>query len=469
MGSRPWVSATHALGRPEAETVGIACHIPVGPYQQDVNRYPLLAILAVLAPGCMTSHQGDATPVASMAAAETFKGYTPGPNETVRLYCRPPGADSEHLVATTSTPATGRTWAGGQAFPWAFTEVIPGQCWTPVAPGASGANVWAVVGQLDAYRIDDVDCAFGLLSWFDVPECSSKVPWTRLVAPNGTNPGANPLAGAAPLEVVASGLSFAEGPMWEPENDRLLFTDIEADTVYAVTPGGNPIALPVGAGAHTNGQAKWIGGPVIRCEHANQRVIRQNASGGISVIADTYAGQPFNAPNDAVVSLDGTVYFTDPTYGENPVWGGATPTLGFRGVYRVEPGEPPVLEASWPSRQPNGIAFSPDYTTLYVADTQGGEVLAFAVAADGSLGPEQHLAWVDQPDGMAVDVDGNLFVTGSAGVTALAPNGAAWGTIGLAEATNCTFGGEDRTTLFITTRSTVYSVELDIAGTPPMF
>lgn len=256
--------------------------------------------------------------------------------------------------------------------------------------------------------------------------------------------------------------------MWEPENDRLLFTDIETDTVYAVTPGGNPVALSVGTGAHTNGQAKWLGGAVVRCEHAGQRVVRQFASGGISILADTYAGQPFNSPNDAAVSLNGTVYFTDPTFGQNPAWGGATPTLGFRGVYRVQPGDAPVLEASWTGRQPNGIAFSPDFETLYVADTQAGEVLSFGVAADGSLGPEQHLAWVGQADGMAVDIDGNLFVTGASGLTVLAPNGSTWGSIALPGATNCSFGGDDRKTLFITTRSTVYSLDLDIPGTPPM-
>jgi len=85
------------------------------------------------------------------------------------------------------------------------------------------------------------------------------------------------------------------------------------------------------------------------------------------------------------------------------------------------------------------------------------------------LGPEQHFAWVGQADGMAVDVDGNLFVTGSAGVTVLAPNGSAWGTIPLSQATNCAFGGSDRTTLFITTRSTVYSLDLSTPGMPPMF
>jgi|GEM_PF-3091580 len=417
----------------------------------------------------MTSHQDDATQLASMASPELISGYGPSPNTSVTLHCRPPGQDSNQVVAVTQTAAINQLNAPVDIYKWSFFESIPPACWTPVGPGSSGANVWAVFDGLQTQRIDDIACASGMQSWADVGNCSSDAKWVRLVAPNGVGSGANPIAGAPPLEVVAGGLSFAEGPMWEPENDRLLFTDIETDTIYAVVPGGNATPLPIGAGTHTNGQAKWLEGPVVRCEHANQRVVLQKASGGVTVLADTYNGQPFNSPNDAAVSLNGTVYFTDPTYGSNPAWGGATPTLGFRGVYRVANGEAPVLEASWANRQPNGIAFSPNYATLYVADTQAGEILSFVVAQDGSLGPEQHFAWVGQADGMAVDVDGNLFVTGSAGVTVLAPNGSAWGTIPLSQATNCAFGGSDRTTLFITTRSTVYSLDLSTPGMPPMF
>ena len=417
----------------------------------------------------MASHTEELTPLPSMGTPDSFGGYGMVADDEVRLYCRQPGEDAAELVATTSTSTTGTTWAAGQAYGWSLTASIPSQCWTPVAPGMSGANVWAEIGSLTAQRIDDLDCAAEMQSWGDVFDCSSAAKWTRMVAPNAQATGANPLAGSPALTVEASGLSFAEGPIWEPENERLLFTDIEADTVYSLVPGGNPVVLPVGAGAHTNGQAKWLQGPVVRCEHANQRVIRQSSTGTTTVLADTYGGQPFNSPNDAAVALDGTVYFTDPTYGSNPAWGGATPVLGFQGVYRVAPDEDPVLEASWPNRQPNGIAFSPDYSTLYVTDTQAGEVLSFAVGTDGSLGPEQHFAWVGQADGMAVDVNGNLFVTGSAGVTVIASNGATWGTIPLSQATNCTFGGDDRTTLFITTRTTVYSLDLSIPGTPPMY
>ena len=421
-------------------------------------------LLCVLTAGCMTSHPNDITPLSSMTQTQTFSGYIFAPSHPVEVRCRPPGDDTETVVTTTLSSTAAIDWDGVDLYYWSATTSVPSQCWTPVAPGQSGANAWGWVDDREVYRVNDFQCLSSIPNLGYVPECSSAAAWTRLVAPDGSSPGADPLSGNPMPTVIASGLSFAEGPMWEPENDRLLFTDIETDTIWQVTPGGTPSAISSGSGTHTNGQAKWLKGPVVRCEHATQRVTMDG-----TVVASTYGGQPFNSPNDAAVSLDGTIYFTDPTYGSNPAWGGANPVLGFQGVYRVDPEEAPVLEASWTNRQPNGIAFAPDFATLYVADTQAGEVLSFSVGADGSLGPEQHFAWVTQADGMAVDVDGNLYVTGSAGLTVLAPSGSAWGVVPFTNATNCAFGGPDRDTLFVTTRSTVYALDLPIPGTPSAF
>ncbi len=415
----------------------------------------------------MTSHPDAITPVSSMVSAETFKGYALNAGVTVELRCRPPGDVGDTLVTSTTSSNTGLPWNALTAYAWSVPAVVPTACWTRVGPGTSGANVWARVGDYEAYRIEDLACAIGA-SLDSVASCSGVAEWTRLVAPDGASTGSDPLVGNPVPVVVASGLTFAEGPVWEPEYDRLTYTDIQTDTTWQVTPGNAPTVVAAGTGSHANGQAKYLGGPIVRCEHATQRVT-MTSGGSTEVVASTYGGNPFNSPNDAAVHPDGTIYFTDPTYGSDPNWGGATPVLGFRGVYRVVPGQAPILEASWGNRQPNGIAFAPDFQTLYVTDTQDGEVLAFAVQTDGSLGPEQHLAWVAGADGMAIDVDGNLLVTGSAGVTALAPNGASWGVLPFTDATNCVFGGEDRTTLFVTTRSTVYAVPLTIPGMPSAY
>lgn len=184
-------------------------------------------------------------------------------------------------------------------------------------------------------------------------------------------------------------------------------------------------------------------------------------------MADSYGGQALNSPNDAVVASDGTIYFTDPTYGSFPQWGGATPVLGFRGLYRIDSQHQLHLEHSWVDRQPNGVVLAPTGDTLYVSDTEQGEILSMPVLADGSLGSPAHMAWVGGADGMAIDVDGNLYVPGPNAVQVLAPDGSSWGVIpGIVDGTNATFGGLDRTTLFITTRTTVHSIELTIPGMP---
>ena len=185
------------------------------------------------------------------------------------------------------------------------------------------------------------------------------------------------------------------------------------------------------------------------------------------VVAESYAGQPLNSPNDATVAPDGTIYCTDPTYGFAPQWGGANPTMGFRGLYRVPTDGEVILEHSWTNRQPNGVVLAPGGDALYVSDTEQGEILAIPVLADGALGAADHFAWVPGADGMAIDIDGNLFVPSLNAVEVLAPDGSSWGSIpGISQGTNAAFGGPERTTLFITTRSTVYSAALTIPGVP---
>ena len=404
--------------------------------------------------------------ISSRDETRLYAGYATGPGYTIELYCRAPGEASNVLFGTATASSNPLTWAGTTIYYWSTQASVPEQCWTESGPGTSAANVhaWEVESQYTAFRITDVGCAYALASPWGIPNCSGFPSWARLEAPSDVTPGADPLAGMGSPTVVASGLSFAEGPIWQTGSNRLLFTDIETDTIWSVPDGGTPSVLESGSGTHTNGQAFNPGGRIVRMEHATQRVTLAGSSP--RVLADTYNGQALNSPNDAAVSPYGTIYFTDPTYGANPAWGGATPVLGFRGLYRIDWDGELTLEHSWTDRQPNGVVLSPQGDTLYVADTQQGEVLQMPVNADGSLGATSFFATVPGADGMTIDIDGNVYVTGSPGVSVFAPDGSTWGTIPFTQATNCTFGGEDRSTLYVTTRPTVYAVDLAIKGAP---
>jgi len=415
----------------------------------------------------MTSPGAVQTPLVSQNTPVDASGYALSPGAAVDLRCRAPGSSQWTTFATAYAAWNPIPWADTQVYHWAASEVVPASCWTRSAPGQSAANFGAYYPSEggEVHRIPQFGCVVGLGAAWEALQCTDFPSWTRLTAPNGLPSDDDPLLGIGSLTVIASGLSFAEGPAWDSAAGHLRFSDIETDTLWSVVPGASPVVLDSGSGTHLNGQTWYPGGMSIRCEHATQRVVRGSSPG--KVIAGTYGGQPLNSPNDAVVALDGTIYFTDPTYGSQPQWGGATPVLGFRGLYRITDDDVLHLEHSWTDRQPNGIVLSPDGGTLYVSDTQQGEILSVPVLANGSLGMPAHFAWVGGADGMTVDVDGNLYVPGADAVHVFAPNGSAWGTIGgISQGTNATFGGPDRTTLFITTRSTVHAIDMVIPGAP---
>jgi gluconolactonase len=273
-------------------------------------------------------------------------------------------------------------------------------------------------------------------------------------------PAADPFADLK-VEQVAGELRFTEGPVWIKDG-YWLFSDIPADRIYKLVPGGKPEVWREPSG-QSNGLTLDREGRLIACEHQTRRVTRTAADGTVAVLASHFEGQALNSPNDVTVRSDGIIYFTDPTYGlsKRPQ---ETP---FKGVYMLKPDNQPILLFR-DFDMPNGIVFSPDEKHLYIADTPRGHVRRFDVSPDGSLVGGQVFARVPNPDGMRMDTQGNLYVTGKNGIEVFAPDGNRLGIIVCPEVpANCAFGGVDGRTMLITARKGVYVVRLPIPGIVP--
>jgi len=248
-----------------------------------------------------------------------------------------------------------------------------------------------------------------------------------------------------------------------PSLNALLFSDIPANRIFQFTPPGTITTFRTPSG-NSNGLALAPNGDLIICQHQGQ-VQRLRPDGGTTTVASTFDGGTLNSPNDAVVRSDGTIYFTDPTYG-------GTGTVGFRGVYRVDPSGVLSLVHTTTTGQPNGVALSPDERTLYVSDSQLSEVRRFDVAPDGttSNGARFTLTSAGGPggaggDGITVDVNGNLYVSTSVGVKVYRPDAGYLGRVTLAEEpANCAFGDADGRSLYITARTGLYRVRLNVPG-----
>jgi gluconolactonase len=280
----------------------------------------------------------------------------------------------------------------------------------------------------------------------------------------GSSTGIDPLMGRGAVEMVRGKFMFAEGPVWIASRGVLLFSDIPADTIYELQPPDTVTVFRKQTG-RSNGLGLDPQGRLIASEGDNRRVSRTLADGTVVRVADRWQGKRLNSPNDNITRSDGTIYFTDPPYG---VPAGQPRELGFQGVFRVDPAGTLHLESSDMNR-PNGVALSPDEKTLYVDDTADGLVRKFPVRSDGSLGPPTMFvpSTGGGGDGMAVDDAGNVYVATDTGVKVYKPSGMIWGTIAVPEVpSNCTFGGPDRKTLYITTKTSLYRVTLGIPGRP---
>ena len=265
---------------------------------------------------------------------------------------------------------------------------------------------------------------------------------------------------------LAGDFQFTEGPVWLPDG-YLLFSDIPADAILKYTPDGT-VETYLSPSRNSNGLTLDRSGRLVACEHSGRQVSVQDSSGQMATVASRWSGKRLNSPNDVVVHSSGRIFFTDPPYGIEP----EQAEIGFNGVYRIDTdGSVTLLESDF--GRPNGLAFSIDESILYVDDTERRNVRAFDVQGDFSLSNDRVFMDMDtaengSPDGMKVDTEGNLYVTGAGGAWVITPDGTHLGTIEFPELpANLAFGGDGYKTLFVTARTSLYSVQINVPGIRP--
>lgn len=271
------------------------------------------------------------------------------------------------------------------------------------------------------------------------------------------------------LDRLATGFGFTEGPLWC--GDHLLFSDIPRNRIvkFQMKPEGPEITTFRTPTGNSNGLTKDASGRLISCEHSTRRVTRTEIDGTITVLAERYQGKRLNSPNDVVVRTDGSVYFTDPSFGlrNHP----DDQELEVNGVYRVTPDGTLHLLAD-DFELPNGLAFSPDESILYVNDTARQQIRAFDMLPDGSMTNGRIITEMKEkepgaPDGMKVDLRGNIYCTGPGGFWIMAPDGTPLGRVIMDELpSNLAWGDPDLRTMYITARESVYCIRLMMQGIP---
>ncbi len=291
----------------------------------------------------------------------------------------------------------------------------------------------------------------------------------------------------AKLFKLAQDFKFTEGPIWLSGPKQLLFSDPNANRIYAYDPKTELLSVfrehsgYEGADSAAYGQPGSNGltldrdGRLTLNQHGNRRVVRLEADGSVTVLADRYHGRRLNSPNDLIYKSDGAVYFTDPPFGLPAFFDDPRKELPFSGVYRAAHGRVTLLTQEL--RGPNGIAFSPDEKYLYVDDWDAHHkvVLRFPVHRDGTVGKSEVFADMTQElpgdealDGMKVDREGNLYVTAPDGVRIYSPQARLLGTITAPRSVhNIAWGGEDGRTLYLCASDRLYRINLLVEGIHP--
>ena len=283
------------------------------------------------------------------------------------------------------------------------------------------------------------------------------------------------VATSEPIKEIANGFGGAlgptEGPVWFKEGGYLLFSDIHNSRIMKYAPGQG-VSVFRDPSNRANGLTRDLQGRLIVAEHDSRRVTRTEPDGSQTVVLNNWQGRRLNRPNDVVVKSDGSIYITDPwTWANAPeMW-----DLNMIGVYRVSPDLGTVSLLADDYLFPNGIAFSPDEKLIYINDTRRAHIRSYELQPNGTLAKHTSKVVADlsgaepgAPDGMKVDTAGNIYCGGAGGLYILDATGKKLGRIahGQPLTTNIAFGGDDWKTLFFTTRNTLGSVQLKIAGMP---
>jgi gluconolactonase len=286
----------------------------------------------------------------------------------------------------------------------------------------------------------------------------------------------------ANIQKLAGDFAFTEGPVWDRRNNQLYFSDLRSNAIHIWSDeaGLSTFLQPVFDGQSetpsvgSNGLNMDEQGRLILMEHGNRVVSRIEADGSRTTLVDRYRGMRLNSPNDSAWHSNGWLYFTDPPYGLAGLEDDPAREIDYNGIYRVNrQGEIQLLERN--QTRPNGIAFSPDEQTLYVAnsDAENKVWYAYDVVGNGIIGnPRVFFDVNDQDadgaaDGMKVDVDGNVFATGPGGVWVFDADGNHLGTIKPDEVPANVAWGDDGSTLYMTARTGLYRIRLSTRGNIP--
>ncbi len=277
----------------------------------------------------------------------------------------------------------------------------------------------------------------------------------------------------SPIEEIGNQFLFTEGPVWQKIKNCLYFSDISGNTIYSYSRerGIEPFRHPSG---FSNGLTLNRKGNLIACEHRTRAITAQTQD-GFQILANSYKGKKLNSPNDLVLTRDGMILFTDPIFG---LWEGSggpgEQELPFEGVFLLKPymSEPRLLFDDF--ERPNGLAFSNDYKTLYVNDTNRQHIRAFTVEEDWKFTENRVFAELfgegeGRPDGMKLDVFGNVFCTGPGGIWVFSPAGELLGKIYIEKpVSNMAWGDADFRSLYITARNSLYRLRCKTKGISPM-
>ena len=278
------------------------------------------------------------------------------------------------------------------------------------------------------------------------------------------------------VEKLYTGCRWAEGPAWFAAGRYLVWSDIPNDRVMRWDETDGSVSVFRQPALNSKGHSVDLQGRLISCEHRGRCVSRTEHDGSRTVLASHFEGKRFNSPNDVVVKSDGSIWFSDPSYGiDSDYEGDAAPSeIGAQRVYRVDAASGAVSVVASDFVQPNGLAFSPDESLLYIVDTGATHRLdgphhlrRFSVGVNGALTGGEVFATcpIGLYDGLRVDVHGNLWLSAGDGVHCHAPDGALLGKVLIPESvSNLCFGGAKRNRMFICGTTSLYSVYLNTRG-----